>query len=80
MSIAEHQFTAANGREPGRPHRAENASRVIDAAGGPLAVATLDLDTDHFEVRTPEGGAAGLDRAFVLLRRDGWPIGVARPE
>ncbi len=49
---------------------------MIDVAGGPLAVATLDLDTGHFEVRSPPAGSTGLDRAFVLLRRHGWPIGV----
>ena len=54
----------------------ENRNTTIDVASGPLAVATLDLGTGAFEVRTPEDGAGDLDRAFVLLREHGWPVGV----
>jgi glycosyltransferase involved in cell wall biosynthesis len=76
MSIAEHHITHANGRAIEPRQRAERASRVIDVAGGPLAVATLDLDSGHFAVRSPDEGVADLDRAYVLLRRHGWPIGI----
>ena len=84
MSIAESEISARNGIKPegipipardSIPNRA-NRSQVIDSAGGPLAVATLDVDTGDFEIRSPEHDAADLDRAFVLLRRHGWPVGV----
>jgi GT2 family glycosyltransferase len=76
MSIGEHRVNDTNGNGVHPLPRAENATKVIDAAGGPLAVATLDVDTGHFEVRAPDQGVADLDRAFVLLRRNGWPVGI----
>jgi len=47
----------------------------IDAAGGPLAVGVVDLETGVCTFRNDEQQLASMDRAFVLLRSDGWPVG-----
>jgi GT2 family glycosyltransferase len=51
--------------------------RSIDAGNGPMAVGTLDLDTGRFERHSPADANAltGIDRAFVLFRHQGWPVG-----
>jgi GT2 family glycosyltransferase len=76
MSIAEDRIVDDDQRADGSTLRPINRNPVIDVASGPVAVATLDLDTGAFEVRTPKDGADDLDRAFVLLRRQAWPVGV----
>ena len=55
---------------------AVNRDVTIDAASGPLAVGTLDLDTGALHLITPAGVALGMDRVFALLRYRGWPVGV----
>ncbi|NND73746.1 MAG: glycosyltransferase [Ilumatobacter sp.] len=53
-----------------------NRSVTIDAASGPLAVGTLDIDTGELDVITPPDEAAAMERVFALLRHHGWPVGV----
>lgn len=76
MAIAENDLDTSERTTRATPAPRTWTSRTIDAAGGPLAVATLDLDTGDLDVRSPDTGTGDLDRAFVLLRRQGWPTGV----
>ncbi len=48
----------------------------ITAAGGPLAVASVDLDAGTATWRTAAADRAGMQRAMVLLRNEGWPVGI----
>lgn len=47
---------------------------TISADGGPVDVATLDLDTGRYLRVSPSNTVAS--RALVLLRSDGWPVGL----
>jgi len=49
---------------------------TISANGGPVDVATLDLDTGRYERVSPLTDEKAANRAFVLLRSGGWPVGV----
>lgn len=53
-----------------------NRSTLIDASSGPVAVGILDLDSGELALRTSAEEAKTMDRAFVLLRSGGWPVGV----
>lgn len=58
------------------PTTSETAGHAIGAEAGPLAVATLDVETGRFEMRPPTDPTVVPERAFTLLRSGGWPIGV----
>ncbi len=59
-----------------QPSPAVNRSVTVDAASGPLAVGTLDLDTGSMRVIAPSVEPGRMDRVFALLRHQGWPVGV----
>jgi glycosyltransferase involved in cell wall biosynthesis len=77
MSIAERALTETADEPITSSVSTAPAENVpIDAAGGPLAVATLDLADGNVEMRTPVPEAASMSRAFVLLRDHSWPVGI----
>ena len=49
---------------------------TISADGGPVDVATLDLDTGRYERVSPLTDGDAAARALVLLRSGGWPVGL----
>lgn len=66
-------------RRPGRARidRVVDVERrvEIDADGGPLAVGEIDLDTGECSFHDGVEAVARVDRAFMLLRSGGWPVG-----
>lgn len=62
MSVADHSIPAG---------------RIIAADRGPMAVGTLDLESGHFHCLSPTdpGALVSVNRAFVLFRHQGWPVG-----
>ena len=53
-----------------------NINTKITSAAGPLAVASVDLDLGGVTWRTPTAERSTMERAMVLLRNEGWPVGV----
>ena len=49
---------------------------TISADGGPVDVATLDLDTGRYLRVSPPSAGHVASRALVLLRSGGWPVGL----
>lgn len=49
---------------------------TISADGGPVDVGTLDLDTGNYVRVSPLSDGNVADRALVLLRSGGWPVGL----
>lgn len=55
---------------------AERRLRALHPDAGPVAVGSVDVDLGRVVWRTPAEERTDLGRAFVLLRDQGWPVGV----
>jgi glycosyltransferase involved in cell wall biosynthesis len=55
---------------------AERRLRAVHPDVGAVAVGSVDVDSGQAVWRTPADQRAELDRAFVLLREGGWPLGI----